>query len=560
MRAPTWLPMPVRRALRVVRRYSRVLGRRFENWSAPARRQWRRSLQLRIVALTLVASSVLVGAFGFFVAQNSARILLNRAQDEVQSSLQGKTKWAASQLSVYSVTIDPTLPEAMRQTVTSLADDDPTESGGSIVAMRADQFPDLKPVTSVKVNTDQLITQDLIKAVSEDAKIAQQVRTATVDGRKTKYLVYGSPVPTTFGHVELYYLVPLTTEDSAANQIRTTVLVTLLGVVAGLVTRLVVLPVRGAARTAQRLSAGLLDQRMKVDGEDDLALLAASFNQMAANLQRQIVRLEEMSRLQRRFTSDVSHELRTPLTTVRMAADLIFSERDEFEPAVARSAELLQAELDRFEGLLTDLLEISRFDAGFAALDAEHTDLVPIVERVADRLAGLAERVGVAIELRLPETPVIAEVDPRRVERVLRNLVGNAVEHGEGRPVQVTLACDEAAVAITVRDHGIGLKPGEERLVFNRFWRADPSRARQTGGTGLGLSISAEDARLHGGWLEAWGAPGEGAQFRLTLPVRSGDRLVAAPLPLIPRDRTPAALPAPAADPTPGTSAKAEVL
>jgi len=537
--------MPVRRALRVLRRYSRVLGRRFEHWSAPARRQWRRSLQLRIVALTLAASSVLVGAFGFFVAQNSARILLNRAQDEVQSSLQGKTKWAASQLSVYSVTIDPTLPEAMRQTVTALADDDPTESGGSIVAMRADQFPGLKPVTSMKANTDQLITKDLIKAVSADSKIAQQVRTATFDGKKVKYLVYGSPVPTSFGHVELYYLVPLTTEDSAANQIRTTVLVTglalviLLGVVAGLVTRLVVLPVRGAARTAQRLSAGLLDQRMKVDGEDDLALLAASFNQMAANLQRQIVRLEEMSRLQRRFTSDVSHELRTPLTTVRMAADLIFSEREEFEPAVARSAELLQAELDRFESLLTDLLEISRFDAGFAALDAEHADLVPLVERVADRLAGLAERVGVAIELRLPETPVIAEVDPRRVERVLRNLVGNAVEHGEGRPVQVTLECDDAAVAVTVRDHGIGLKVGEERLVFNRFWRADPSRARQTGGTGLGLSISAEDARLHGGWLEAWGAPGEGAQFRLTLPVRAGDRLLSAPLPLIPRDRVP---------------------
>jgi two-component system sensor histidine kinase MtrB len=309
--------------------------------------------------------------------------------------------------------------------------------------------------------------------------------------------------------------------------------------------------VRVAARTAQRLSAGLLDQRMKVDGEDDLALLAAAFNQMAANLQRQIVRLEEMSRLQRRFTSDVSHELRTPLTTVRMAADLIFSEREDFDPPVARSAELLQAELDRFESLLTDLLEISRFDAGFAALDAEHSDLVPIVERVAERLTGLADRVGVEIQLRLPDVPVIAEVDPRRVERVLRNLVGNAVEHGEGRPVRVTLAGDDGAVAVTVRDYGIGLKAGEERLVFNRFWRADPSRARQTGGTGLGLSISAEDARLHGGWLEAWGTPGGGAQFRLTLPVRAGDRLVAAPLPLIPRDRDqPALESAGAAEPT----------
>jgi two-component system sensor histidine kinase MtrB len=345
--------------------------------------------------------------------------------------------------------------------------------------------------------------------------------------------------------VELYYIVPLTTEDQTAGQIRAMVLLTgvalviLLGVLSALVTRLVVKPVRVAARTAQRLSAGLLDQRMAVQGEDDLALLAASFNQMATNLQRQIVRLEEMSRLQRRFTSDVSHELRTPLTTVRMAADLIFAERDEFDPAVARAAELLQAELDRFEGLLTDLLEISRFDAGFAMLDAEPTDLVPVVHRVVERLGGLSSRCGVTLELSVPETPVIAEVDPRRVERILRNLVGNAVEHGEGHPVTVVLAADESAAAVTVRDRGIGLRPGEEKLVFNRFWRADPSRARQTGGTGLGLSISLEDARLHGGWLEAWGAPGRGAQFRLTLPVRAGDRLTSSPLRLVPPDAQP---------------------
>jgi two-component system sensor histidine kinase MtrB len=536
--------MPARRTLRVVRQYWRVVLRRTRRATAPARRAWRRSLQLRIVAITLVASSLLVCAFGWFVADRSAKILLSRAQDEVQSQMTGKVVYASRQLSIILQPHDPKLPTTLISTVAYLAGGDPAESGGAIVSMRAEKYPDLNPVTSAKIDTTQLITREMTRAVSSgDGRIAQQIRTAEVNGVNTKYLVYGSPVPAPFGHVEMYYLVPLTTEDQAANEIRTTVLVTglalviLLGLVAGLVTRLVVNPVRDAARTAQRLSAGLLDQRMKVDGEDELAMLAASFNQMAANLQRQIVRLEEMSRLQRRFTSDVSHELRTPLTTVRMAADLIYSERDEFDPAVARSAELLQAELDRFEGLLTDLLEISRFDAGFAALDAEHTDLVPIIERVAERLEGLAERVGVTIELRLPDTPVIAEVDPRRVERVLRNLVGNAVEHSEGKPVEVTLACDDAAVAVTVRDHGVGLKPGEERLVFNRFWRADPSRARQTGGSGLGLSISVEDARLHGGWLEAWGTPGGGAQFRLTLPVRSGDRLVAAPLPLIPRDR-----------------------
>jgi two-component system sensor histidine kinase MtrB len=543
MHAPAWLPMPVRRTLRVVRRQWRIGLRHGHRLAAPARRAWRRSLHLRVVTLTLVASSLLVGGFGWFIADRSTQILLDRAEDEVRAQMQGKVKYAFDQLTVHPQARDPKLPATIIDTVNRLADGDSAESGGAIVSLRADTLPELKPVTSVKVDTTPLITREMVHSVSGEGQVAQQIRTAELGGTQIKYLVYGSPVPTSFGHVELYYLVPLTTEDRAANQIRTTVLVTglalviLLGVVAGLVTRMVVTPVRVAARTAQRLSAGLLDQRMKVDGEDDLALLAASFNQMAANLQRQIVRLEEMSRLQRRFTSDVSHELRTPLTTVRMAADLIFSERDEFDPAVARSAELLQTELDRFESLLTDLLEISRFDAGFAALDAEHADLVPIVERVADRLGGLAERVGVAIELRLPDAPVIAEVDPRRIERVLRNLVGNAVEHGEGRPVEVTLATDEAAVAVTVRDHGVGLKPGEERLVFNRFWRADPSRARQTGGTGLGLSIAVEDARLHGGWLEAWGEPGGGAQFRLTVPVRSGDRLVAAPLPLIPRDR-----------------------
>ncbi|GAA0441882.1 sensor histidine kinase MtrB [Actinoplanes capillaceus] len=546
MRAPTWLPMPVRRALRVVRRYWRVLARHLERYTAPARRAWRRSLQLRVVALTLVASSLLVGTFGAFIANSSTDILLSRAEDEARTAMNGKVDYALKQLTLYPQARDPELPNALNDLADELFDGKSGSPGSSIVSIRAENYPDLQAVTvPPTVDTSDLITRDMIEKVSAGSgKQARQIRTAEIYGQVTKYLVYGSPVPTRFGHVELYYMVPLTTEDQDANLIRTIVLATglalviLLGVVAGLVTRLVVTPVRVAARTAQRLSAGLLDQRMKVDGEDDLALLAAAFNQMAANLQRQIVRLEEMSRLQRRFTSDVSHELRTPLTTVRMAADLIFSERADFDPAVARSAELLQAELDRFEELLTDLLEISRFDAGFAALDAEHTDLVPIVERVAERLTGLAERAGVELELRLPDTPVIAEVDPRRVERVLRNLVGNAVEHGEAKPVRITMATDDAAVAVTVRDHGIGLKPGEERLVFNRFWRADPSRARQTGGTGLGLSISVEDARLHGGWLEAWGSPGEGAQFRLTLPVRAGDRLVAAPLPLIPRDRT----------------------
>ncbi|MEU8331372.1 MtrAB system histidine kinase MtrB [Micromonospora sp. NPDC048839] len=519
-------------------RVARVVGR--------VHQTWRRSLQVRVVTITLVASSLLVGGFAFVIADKITTILLDNARSDVRQRVITGASYAAKQVSLYGQSQEAQLQETIDGTVNYLAGGDPQQTSGVVVAITADGYQnDIQTRTSPSVNVQALISPEL-RATIADGKVASQIRTGRLTGESTKYLVYGSPVPTRFGQIELYYLVPLTRQDVTAADARATVvatgvaLVILLGLLAALVTRLVVNPVRVAARTAQRLSAGLLDQRMVVNGEDDLALLAASFNQMATNLQRQILRLEEMSRLQRRFTSDVSHELRTPLTTVRMAADLIFAERDEFDPAVARSAELLQAELDRFEELLTDLLEISRFDAGFAMLDSEPTDLVPVVHRVVDRLGGLAERVGVPIELDLPGTPVIAEVDPRRVERVLRNLVGNAVEHGEARPVLITLGADETAVAITVRDRGVGLKAGEEKLVFNRFWRADPSRARQTGGTGLGLSISLEDARLHGGWLEAWGAPGQGAQFRLTLPARAGDRLTTSPLRLVPAD---AALP-----------------
>jgi two-component system sensor histidine kinase MtrB len=278
---------------------------------------------------------------------------------------------------------------------------------------------------------------------------------------------------------------------------------------------------------------------MSVRGEDDLAKLATSFNGMASNLQVQITRLEQLSRVQQRFVSDVSHELRTPLTTVRMAADLLYESREEFDPATARSAELLQNQLDRFESLLADLLEISRFDAGAAVLDADPVDLRVLVERAVEAASPLAERKSTLVRVTLPDEVCLVEADARRVDRVLRNLVVNAIEHGEGRPVDVTVAAADGAVAVSVRDHGVGLKPGESSLVFNRFWRADPARARTTGGTGLGLSIALEDVRLHGGWLQAWGAPGDGANFRLTLPEKAHGAMTRSPLPLEPEDAGP---------------------
>jgi two-component system, OmpR family, sensor histidine kinase MtrB len=374
------------------------------------------------------------------------------------------------------------------------------------------------------------------------------------DGRPpVPALVVGAPLrlSSTGETFELYFLFPLDQQKQTLDVVQRALvtagllLVILLGAVAWLVTRQVVSPVRVARRTAERLAAGRLEERMQVRGADDLARLAISFNQMASGLQRHIRRLEELSRLQRRFVSDVSHELRTPLTTVRMAADLLHESRDDYDPVARRSVELLQNELNRFEALLADLLEISRFDAGAAALELDDVDLRDIVNRVVEGSRALLEHGGGEVQLRLPDEPVTAQVDQRRIERILRNLVGNAIEHSDGRPIEIVAAVDDDAVAVGVRDHGVGFRPEEAEMVFSRFWRADPARARTTGGTGLGLSIALEDARLHGGGLEAWGAPGEGAWFRLTLPRLQGGEYADSPLPARPPD---APRPSPVAD------------
>ena len=359
----------------------------------------------------------------------------------------------------------------------------------------------------------------------------------------------GSPVrlPADGETYTLYYLFPLDEEQETLALVTRALLtaaVLLLVLVAGmtwLVTRQVVTPIRLARRVAERLAAGQLQERVRVKGEDDLARLATSFNQMASNLQRQIRQLEELSRVQRRFVSDVSHELRTPLTTVRMAGDVLHDARYGFEPATARAAELLQTELDRFETLLVDLLEISRFDAGAAVLEAEDVNLVDVAHRVVDMTRALARQRDVKVVVRAPAHPCLAEADVRRVERIVRNLVTNAIDHaktgGRGAGIVIHVAGDEHAAAIAVRDYGVGLAAGESAMVFNRFWRADPARARTSGGTGLGLSISLEDTHLHGGWLQAWGRPGEGAQFRLTLPAPGRGAAAAEPPAAGPRGR-----------------------
>ncbi|MBU7598661.1 HAMP domain-containing protein [Streptomyces sp. P38-E01] len=525
-------------------------------------RLWRRNLQLRVVAATLLLSIAVVLVLGLVVIGQVRNGLLDAKQQAAQSQAAGgfavATEMADSaaeggrdgeESGTRAVQNSGTW---LTQLVQQLA------SGGqgvySVVALNsdADSTPFIGdentntrgPRASGDVRPDESVSAELRSALNEEPRAHQQYgRIIRTDSSSQPALIIGKRLADANGNpYQLYYLFPFTQEEKTLSLVKGTLatagvfVVVLLGAIAWLVVRQVVTPVRMAAGISERLAAGRLQERMKVSGEDDIARLGEAFNKMARNLQLKIGQLEELSRMQRRFVSDVSHELRTPLTTVRMAADVIHEARDEFDPVTKRSAELLLGQLDRFESLLAELLEISRFDAGAAALEAGPIDLREVVHRVLEGAEPLADAKGSRLRVQGDDRAVVVEADVRRVERILRNLVVNAIEHGEGREVVVKLAQRNGAVAVAVRDYGVGLRPGEAQRVFNRFWRADPARARTTGGTGLGLSIAIEDARLHGGWLQAWGEHGGGSQFRLTLPAAAGEVLRGSPLPLEPPD------------------------
>lgn len=360
--------------------------------------------------------------------------------------------------------------------------------------------------------------------VSQD-QVSYQFATIDPDtGTAYNALIIGTPTESDIPGLQVYLVFSMESDEASLALMRgllsaaLLVVVVLLVGIAWLATQQVTAPVKSASRIAERFAQGKLRERMVVDGEDEMARLAVSFNAMAESLSAQITQLEEYGNLQRQFTSDVSHELRTPLTTVRMAADMIADSEEELSPAARRASQLMIRELDRFEALLSDLLEISRHDAGVAELATAMHDVRSPVHSAVEQVSHLAEELEVELVIEEPEEAVMVNGDSRRIERIIRNLLANAIDHARGRPVELRIGANEQAVAITVTDHGVGLRPGQEELVFNRFWRADPSRVRHSGGTGLGLAISREDAVLHGGTLDAAGTIDVGSVFRLVIP------------------------------------------
>jgi two-component system, OmpR family, sensor histidine kinase MtrB len=506
----------------------------------------RTSLSLRVLISTILLSSVVIWLSGSLlesrVSAGVKQVNLDAAINEARSTIVSARYRLILAKSGSSADIESVISEIVSSATTVGA----RASGRELVLLRGRL---VNPVEK-----DFTTTSNLVDPASLPKEFRQQIRRTSelnwsyitiqyAGALKVPAIAVGDivSVPRS-GAYEMYLLFPLTNQDKTLSLISRSIfivdiaLVFLIGLITWLVTRQVIRPVREAARVAEQFTSGDLNQRMQVTRQDEIATLGNSFNEMAASIQQQIMRLENLSRVQQRFVSDVSHELRTPLTTLRMASEVIYSSRNNFDPQVSRSAELLVGNIERFERLLEDLLEVSRFDAEVAILEPTDFNLISLISRSIEDLELVAKENGTKISFTPDTSEILITADARRVERILRNLLNNAVDHADSKPIDVYLEYNENDVAVAVRDYGVGIDENSLLRVFDRFWRADPSRSRVRGGTGLGLSIALEDARLHNGELEVWARPGHGAHFVLTLPRVAGNNLESRLIRLEPRD------------------------
>ena len=499
---------------------------------------WRRNLRLRLVTITVVISSIVLGILGALLLQRVTAGLLAAKEKSVL------TEASAAQVEVQRL-LNASDTGIGTPNVTRLVD-----TAITAIAIRAGSFgsydalllanPDLSgmPERGTRLVNETSIPSELRKAVRESNKQAWTYSLLTYDdGRAEKGIVVGSTVSIPrVGNYELYLLFPLSAEQQTVSLVQGGVgatgiaLLIGLGVLAWFVTSRVTDPIREAAQVAGELASGDLDRRLTVRGDDDLARLATSFNDMAESLKSQINRLEHLSTLQQQFVSDVSHELRTPLTTVRMASEMIYDSRTQLDPEVARSAELLRNQVDRFDLLLSDLLEMSKIDAGATILDFTPFDLSDLVSTEIQSASEITKKHKTSIVLFQSDVTNFVEGDSRRISRIIRNLLANAIEHANEKPIEVTIKSNDTAISVGVRDFGQGMNAEDIDRVFDRFWRADPARKRTLGGTGLGLSISVEDAKLHRGDISVWAAPNKGAHFVLTLPIKHDVEILEKPI------------------------------
>lgn len=506
------------------------------------RRLWRESLQFRALATAGVLMFLSFLAVGWSLSSQIATSLFeNQKSQALQESISGFRN-VQSVLNSSEMRSDSEIRRNVSRTLTVLDAGASSKRSWILVPLEGQGKQGFIPEqSSDKSLNSSSIPTDFKNTVRDRDGVYWQTSTITTfeNNRERTYpvLIVGTHVSIaqnpSYGLFTVYDMTDSSETIAHINFVLFGGFCALLTVVLSVVwfvTRFVVRPITQTAITAERLAAGDLDQRVSVKGEDQAARLGISFNRMADSLQEKIVQLERLSTLQQRFVSDVSHELRTPLSTVRLGTELLYDSRENMTPMQVRSVELLHGQVDRFQSMLADLLEISRFDAGSAMLTIDTEDFIQVLSNILQEALPHLERTNTKLNVHTNHESIMVDMDRVRIERVLRNLLYNAIEHGESRPIDVYVDANATNLGIAVRDHGIGLSEDEAVQVFNRFWRADTSRKRTLGGTGLGLSIAAEDVRLHGGTLEAWGEKGRGACFTMNLPLVHGAPLGESPV------------------------------
>ena len=505
------------------------IGRRF-SWRRllrSGRAEVRRSLQARTVAMVVAVTLAVAVVFSFVSMLSVRSTLLDQVSGQARNDFSNMVTQAQTGLDSADVS------DSMQyqQLVNNLASSLQNEGSSNLVSVylwsKGDDNRLIVPV-STDPTYESVVTDDMRTAVASDTRSRVFYQPVSID-IESRRGVPGAVLGTTLefgavGGIEFFALFSYETQENSLTQIQINLIIVclalsvLVGLVVWLVLHGIIRPVGVVAATAETFAAGDLDVRVPVTRKDEIGSLQDSFNTMASALNQKIDELEEAGAMQRRFVSDVSHELRTPVTTMRMASDLLESRKDDFDPMTRRTVELLGGQINRFQDMLADLLEISRYDAGYAALDLVETDVREPIREAVEQVSELAKAKRVPIHVYLPNIEVLAFIDSRRIVRIVRNLLANAVDFAEDDPIEVRLAANRRAVVISVRDHGVGMSNDQVPHVFDRFWRGDPSRARTTGGTGLGLSIAMTDAKLHQGTIRVRSELGEGTWFLVMLP------------------------------------------
>lgn len=481
------------------------------------------SLRLRLVVVFgLVALTAAVSASGIAYWLNREAVL-TRTQDAVLRDFQQEMQNHAGLL--------PERPEQyeLQRTAREMAN---SSQRFSVLLVAQDSDGETVYANSGALNGFSL--QDVPKSLRSAVNDKQEVDSAnkyayhlywqrTVDDG-TPYLVAGTRVID--GGATGYMLKSLEPEAKDLNSLAWS-----LGIATGLAligsallaqaaATTVLKPVHRLGVAARRLGEGKLDTRLRVSGTDELADLSRTFNDAAEALEKRVDDMAARDDASRRFVADMSHELRTPLTAITAVTEILEEELEaesgSMDPMIEPAVRLVVSETRRLNDLVENLMEVTRFDAGTARLVLDDVDVVDQITACIDARAWLD-----AVDLEA-ERGIHARLDPRRLDVIMANLIGNALKHG-GSPVRVAVRASDAKgeeggeVVIEVRDHGPGIPEDVLPHVFDRFYKASASRPRSEG-SGLGLSIALENAHIHGGEITAANSSEGGAVFTLRLP------------------------------------------